>query len=258
MILDSHVHLPSSNHAKESEETFLRYFPDRRTAVDYLRRSGIAGAIFTTWEGVWSDTEQELDSANAEVLEIQKEAAGFLYPGASIHPAFPEASIRWLEIFRKKGLVWVGELVHYRANRGDYDNPAWMKLFEVCRDLGMIVQLHASPSVIRLAKRLPELRIVNSHIDEKLLSGLAACPNVMLDVSGFAAGIRLNAMESARKAFGADRLLFGTDFTVYEPEAFLLRSRNAFPDSGEREKLYCRNLLALLASAGAVNPFQGE
>ena len=181
MILDSHVHLPSSNHAKENEEAFLRYFPDRRTAVDYLRRTGTGGIIFTTWEGVWSDTEQELDSANAEVLEIQETDPGFFYPGASIHPAFPEASIRWLEIFRKKGLVWVGELVHYRANRGDYDNPAWMKLFEVCRDFSMIVQLHASPSVIRLAKRLPDLKIVNSHIDEKLLPGLAECPNVMLD-----------------------------------------------------------------------------
>ena len=70
MILDSHVHLPSSNHAKENEEAFLRYFPDRRTAVDYLRRTGTGGIIFTTWEGVWSDTEQELDSANAEVLEF--------------------------------------------------------------------------------------------------------------------------------------------------------------------------------------------
>lgn len=258
MILDSHVHLPSSNHAKENEEAFLRYFPDRRTAVDYLRRTGTGGIIFTTWEGVWSDTEQELDSANAEVLEIQETDPGFFYPGASIHPAFPEASIRWLEIFRKKGLVWVGELVHYRANRGDYDNPAWMKLFEVCRDFGMIVQLHASPSVIRLAKRLPDLKIVNSHIDEKLLPGLAECPNVMLDVSGFAGGLRLNAMESARREFGPDRLLFGTDFTVYEPEAFLLRSRNAFPDPEEREKLYSKNLLALLASAGAANPFQGE
>ena len=133
-----------------------------------------------------------------------------------------------------------------------------MKLFEVCRDFGMIVQLHASPSVIRLAKRLPDLKIVNSHIDEKLLPELAECSNVMLDISGFAAGLRLNAMESARRKFGPDRLLFGTDFTVYEPEAFLLRSRNAFPDPEEREKLYSKNLLALLASAGAANPFQGE
>ena len=257
MILDSHVHLPSSNHAKENELVFLQYFPDRETAVACLRRTGIGGVIFTTWEGVWSDTEQELDSANSEALEIQKTDPGFFYPGVSIHPAFPEASIRWLETFRKKGFVWVGELVNYRANRGDYDNPAWLQLFEVCRDCGMIVQLHASAGVVRLAKLLPDLKIVNSHIDIAFLHGLAECPNVMLDVSGYI-GMRFNGMESARKELGPERLLFGTDFTLYEPEAFLLRSRHAFPDPAERGKLYSGNLLALLALAGAANPFQGE
>ena len=58
-------------------------------------------------------------------------------------------------------------------------------------------------------KRLPDLKIVNSHIDEKLLPGLAECPNVMLDVSGFAGGLRFQSMESALREFGPDRLLFG-------------------------------------------------
>ena len=160
MILDAHVHLPSSNHAKEKEESFLSYFPDRASAVAYLRRTGIGGVVFTTWEGVWSDTEEELENANAEALEIYESDREFFYPGASIHPAFPKTSEKWLSLFREKGLVWVGELVHYRAGRGDYDNAEWIRLFELCCEYGMIVQLHFSPSVIRLAKRLPSLRSV--------------------------------------------------------------------------------------------------
>ena len=66
---------------------------------------------------------------------------------------------------------------------------------------------------------------------------------------------QFNAMESARIAFGPDRILFGTDFTVYEPEAFLLRSRHAFPDPEEQKKLYSGNLLSLLKSAGAGRVF---
>lgn len=257
MILDSHAHLPSGNHAKEADGAFISCFPDWRTAVDYSRRTGIDGMIFTTWEGVWADTGEELESANREVLAIHA-CDRRLYPGVSIHPAFPACSEKWLKRFREQGFVWVGELVHYRANRGDYDSPEWLRLFELAGELGMIVQLHVSPSVIRLAKRLPELKIINSHIDEKLLPGLAECPNVMLDVSGFAGGLRFQSMESALREFGPDRLLFGTDFTVYEPEPFLLRSRHAFPDPEMREKLYSGNLLSLLASAGAGNPFQEE
>ncbi len=258
MILDSHVHLPSANHAKESDGPFVSYFSDWRAAAEYSRRAGIGGMIFTTWEGVWSDTEEELDSANREALEIYETDPSFFYPGASIHPAFPETSLKWLKIFRERGLVWVGELVHYRAGRGDYDQPQWLRLFELCRDSGMIVQLHSSPGVIRLAKLLPELKIVNSHIEIPHLSALAECPNVLLDVSGFAGGLRFNSMEYARKELGVEHLLFGTDFTVYEPEAFLLRSRHAFPDPEEREKLYSGNLLRLLNAAGALNPFHGR
>lgn len=258
MIIDSHVHLPSANRAKENDGAFVSYFPDRRSAVDYAKQAGIGGMVFTTWEGVWCDTEAELENANREALEIYQTDRRYFYPGASIHPAFPETSGKWLGTFREQGLVWVGELVHYRPNRGDYDSPQWLELFKQCRDYGMIVQLHASPGVIRLAKLLPELKIVNSHIDLSLLPGLAECPNVMLDVSGFAGGIRFNSMEFALKEFGPDRLLFGTDFTVYEPEAFLLRARHVFRDPEELEKLYSENLRTLLASAGETTAFQGE
>ena len=103
MILDAHVHLPSSNHAKEKEEAFLSYFPDRASAVAYLRRTGIGGVVFTTWEGVWSDTEEELENANAEALEIYESDRGFFYPGASIHPAYPKTSEKWLSLFREAG-----------------------------------------------------------------------------------------------------------------------------------------------------------
>ena len=202
-----------------------------------------------------SDDKAEADSFGLVALSsigpiLAVLILGFFYPGASIHPAYPKTSEKWLSLFREKGLVWVGELVHYRAGRGDYDNAEWIRLFELC-----CVQLHFSPSVIRLAKRLPSLRIVNSHIDVPHLRALAECPNVLLDVSGFAGGLRFNAMESARIAFGPDRILFGTDFTVYEPEAFLLRSRHAFPDPEEQKKLYSGNLLSLLKSAGAGRVF---
>lgn len=107
MILDSHVHLPSANHAKEADGAFISYFPDWLAAVDYSRRAGIDGMIFTTWEGVWADTEEELESANREALAIH-ECDRRLYPGVSIHPAFPECSEKWLKTFRERGFVWVG------------------------------------------------------------------------------------------------------------------------------------------------------
>lgn len=245
-ILDSHVHLPSKNRAKVEEASNLGYFSSASEAIRYAKQAGIGGMVFTTMEGVWCDTEEELESANRETLELYETAPSYLYPGVEIHPSFPECSRRWLKTFLERGFVWVGELVHYRAGRGDYDRPEWLKLFRICCDEGMIVQLHESPSIQRLAKRLPELRIVCSHITLQELSALAAFPNVMVDFSGVQGGLKFGAMEEALKQFGAERVLFGTDFIVFQPEAFLFRTRQAFPDKSIFQKIVSENLRRIL------------
>ncbi len=247
-IFDAHTHLPSRNRSKTTENPYLLHFPDYHAAVRYAKNAGIDGMVFNTIEGVWCDTAEELESANREALEIYESDPGFFYPGVSIHPAFPEISIEWIKRFRNAGFLWVGELVHYRG-QGDYDRTEWMKLFRICCDYEMTVQLHESRSVPRLARLLPELRIVQSHITIQDLPEAAACPNVMLDVSGAQGGLKFGAMEAALRHFGPERILFGTDFMIYQIEAFKLRAEQAFPDLEIRQKICAGNLRKILPGA---------
>ena len=257
-VIDFHVHLPARSPKKTQGNPFYDYFSSTADALRYARHAGVDGMVFTTMDGVWCDTQEELDSANQEVLELYESDPEFLYPGVQIHPAYLECSKKWLKIFHDKGLMWVGELVHYREKRGPYDRKEWMELFHICHKYGMVVQLHGDASIITLAKKLPELRIVNSHITIENLPELATYPNIMIDVSGNAGGIRLGPMEAALKYFGADRVIFGTDFIAFQIEAFLCRAKQAFSKPADYKKIMSENLMRLLTGNGGITPFQKD
>ena len=114
-------------------------------------------------------------------------------------------------------------------------------------------------SIALLAERYPSVKVVMIHMGhghgvyiDAALKMAKRYPNIYLEMSGMPMGVKIR---EAYRQVGPDRILFGTDFTVYEPEAFLLRSRHAFPDPEEQKKLYSGNLLSLLKSAGAGRVF---
>jgi len=250
MFLDAHVHLPSPQWSGHDAP-----FDSAASAVDYLRAAGTGGAIFNTWQGVLHETLADMNTANAAALDLARDYENFLYPGAVIHPAFPEASRDWLRRFRGQGFLWVGELVNYKLPYR-YNDAEFLELCGICADYGHILQLHVHEDIIEAAQKFPSLRLVCSHIVPDLCPALAAQPNIWLDISGSAGGLCIGMIEKAYRIFGAARLLYGTDFTGYEPRGFQERLKIAVPDAEHREMIARRNVLRLLESAGAVWPGQ--
>ena len=250
MLIDAHTHMPSPGMEIDApiNDTVEK-------AVRYLRAAGTDAAIFTTWRGVFATTAEELGQGNTEALQLAREYDGFLYPGATIHPAFPELSLEWLARFRDLGYKWVGELVQYKLPYR-YTDPEFLRLAEVCAEHGHILQAHLDMELIEVARRFPELAVVNSHIDPAACPRQAETPNLWLDLSGGAGGLHIGAMEAAYRAFGPGRLLYGTDFTGYEPRAFQVRLEAAVPEPAEREQIRWRNVVGLLEQVGS-RPIRG-
>lgn len=231
------------------------WFDSANQAVDYLKQAGTDAALFNMWQGVFAVTERDLEAGNAAALKMAERHTGFLFPGACIHPAFPEASRRWLERFRTLGYFWVGELVPYKTPY-KYSDAAFMDLAAECAAHGHILQLHCHADIAEVAHRLPSLTIVCSHIDIELCRQLALLDNTLVDISGSSGGLKIGSIEEACATLGPERLLFGTDFTGYEPRAFQVRLQMAVPDPAQRALIQSANLLRVLESHGSRTPQQ--
>ncbi len=245
MLIDSHVHMPAV-HWPDDPRNFLSV----DDAVEYLRNTGTDAAIFNTWQGVLARNAEDIDKANADALELTAEYDGYLYPGLTINPVYPELSKEWLIRYREMGYKWVGELVFYFMDYR-YTDQAFLDLCAECDKHGHILQLHTSEDILEVAKTFPELPIVCSHIDIELLPRLAEYENISLDISGSAGGLHIGALEKAFKILGADRLLYGTDYSSYEPRAFQARLNISVLDETDRQKIQWQNVKILLEKAGS-------
>ncbi len=248
MIIDAHVHLPSENW--DGKET---PFATAAEAVAYLKNTGTDATLFNTWQGVFAESEDELDQGNAEALALHDAYPDFLFPGVCIHPAFPEVSRKWLTAFGERGFKWIGELVPYKVEY-KYTDKAFLDLVSEFASDGHVLQLHIDHDIYDVAKQFPELQIVCSHLDAGLCQRLSELPNAWVDISGSAGGLHIGAIEGAYKAMGADRLLYGTDFTGYEPRAFQARLEAAVTDPEDRAKILSGNILRLMQMVGTQCP----
>jgi len=249
-ILDSHTHMPSIRWKKNTD-----FFKSVSAAVDYLKSTGVDKAIFNTWQGVLSETPEDVDEGNKEALEMAAQSKGFLYPGVSMNPDFPEESLKWLVRFHEFGFRWAGELLTYKIetlkSTCKYNDPAFVKLIEKCAELKFIVQLHVEPEIVDLAQMFPKLTIICSHIaDDDFLNRLARFNNTYLDISGMGGGLHIGRLEKTIEILGTDRLLFGSDFTGYDPQAFIGRVKKTVPDTKKQNDIFCNNLTRLMASVG--------
>lgn len=244
MIIDAHTHLPSEGWPDSPRE-----FATVDAAVQYLRVAGTDSALFNTWRGVLGQTEGDLHQANADALRRAVEYPDFLYPCTVVSPLFLDASLEWLARFRDLGYLWVGELIPPKSS-GCYADTAGMQIWDACARHGHILQLHVHADLVAIARAFPDMTLVCSHIDTQLLDSLAAESNMMIDISGWVGGLWIGGIEKAVIAFGSDRVLYGTDFTGYEPRSFQARLAAAVPETEERERILWHNVERVLRQAG--------
>ena len=63
MIIDTHTHLPA-----EGWPVVTTPFTTVDEAIRYLREAGTDAAFFNTWQGVFAETQPDLEQANAMIL----------------------------------------------------------------------------------------------------------------------------------------------------------------------------------------------
>jgi hypothetical protein len=251
-IFDAHLHIPSDNGENFQWHLITKTMPE---FVAYLDRCGVRrGVISSSWSNK-AQTPDDFRNGNREVAKYVDRYKGRFRGSCVITPFRIDEALREIEDCRTQyGFVWLGEFCNYMTGYR-YDTPEWDQVMKLATKLNYVVQIHASTQEMEyLVREYPDTTIVFPHFggSQKEIFAridlIARNQNTYIDVAG--SGIeRVCILEKAVKEIGADRVLYGSDFTINEPSAVIARVKNAFLTAEDREKILYRNLERLLARA---------
>lgn len=199
------------------------------------------------------DDLERTSARNDAVLRLSRDSGGFFYPVCSVHPA--------------DGAVWLK--LHPNTQDFDVADPAVEAVVRRAAERGLPVLFDAySPwdanqpgKFVNLATAVPEARLILAHAHGPgfpqllLYDILARYPwwqrNVWTDISAtgamLAGGPFTEQFTWVLRKFGADRVLFGSDYPIDDPLAAVAAvAKLGFTDE-EQAAILHDNAAALLA-----------
>lgn len=254
-IIDFHTHPflhPSQNICSHKEYCNMSADNTKKT-FEKLGVSHICGSVLAEVKVDGAPSWDKIQACNDAALKLRDHYKGFYTPGFHINPLFPEESVREMDRMKKEGVNLIGELVPYRDGWTDYSSPVFSSLLDEAGKRNMIVSFHSMgedemDEMVRLHK---DIIFVAAHPGEykafmRHIERMKYSDNYYLDLSGY--GIfRHGMLRRAIDEFGADRILFGSDFPTCNPAMYLggVLLDELITDS-EKEKIFSLNAKKLL------------
>ena len=252
-IFDAHLHIPSDNGENFQWNLVTRNMPE---FVAYLDKCGVRrGVISSSWSNK-ANTPEDYRNGNREVAKYVDRYKGRFRGSCVITPFRIDEALREIEHCHKEfGFIWLGEFCNYMTGY-KYDTPEWAEVMKLATNLNLVLQIHTTTAEMRfLTEKFPDARIVFPHLGSnrndifERIEIVAKNKNTCIELSG--SGIeRVGILEKAVKDIGADRVLYGSDFTINDPATVIARVKHAFLTAEDREKILFRNVERLLANAG--------
>lgn len=251
-VIDAHVHLyprdvdadPSGWAAAQGERHWAALCTRRRRdgrcvqtlpTVDQLLAAldaaAIDRAVLLGWYWEKPDTCAWQNRFYAECIRAHPDR---LSAFATLHPAAGRVeTLREVRRAHAEGLIGIGELSPHSQAYG-VDDPVFAAVLELAGELGLPVNLHVTDPASRpyvgrietplrdfvgLARAYPRTTFILAHWGGMLpaldgAASAAALPNVYYDTAASPLLYDAGVWSRALPAFGADRVLFGSDFPL--------------------------------------------
>jgi uncharacterized protein len=258
-IIDAHTHPMLDN---ESQIVSEPHPPEAYRALARGSRISRAAAITIAHSGELDRTRARNDA----VLKLAENSGGFFYPVCSVHPADGAAAAEEIDRVAAAGAAWLK--LHPTTQEFDVADPAVATVVHKSTERGLPVLFDAySPwdanqpgKFVNLAMEVPAARLILAHAHGPgfpqllLYDILRRYPwwrrNVWVDISVtgalLAGGPFAEQFAWVLRKLGTDRVLFGSDYPVDEPQAAVRAVTSlGFTDEEQAAILY-DNAAALL------------
>ena len=258
-IIDFHTHIYPRQIAERASRNICDFYGLEKyqigTAESLLEKGRAAGVTRFVMLQVAIKPEQ-VRHINDFALEVIRAYPGVFYAFGALHPEMDDP---FAEMDRLRVLGFKGIKLHPDMQRINIDDPRMYPLYEDLQASGFPVLFHCGDKTRdysnprRLHKVLelfPRLRCIAAPLGGwSVFDEAYAClkdTDCMVDSCSCSKFMSREEMARHIRDYGAERVLFGTDFPIWEhsEEVRMIESLPLTDD--EKEKIFCANALGLL------------
>lgn len=257
-VIDIHAHIYPQKIAEKASETIGNFYDipmsHDGTVDKLLERGKVAGIDLFVVHSVATDPKQ-VETVNNYIAGTVAEHPGKLLGFATMHPDYEQID---KEIDRIMSLGLRGVKIHPDFQKFSIDSAEAFRIYEVIEGrLPILIHTgdyrynYSKPqSVLNALKTFPKLQVIGAHFGGwslweegcETLAGSAA----YVDTSSSLYALKPEQANRLIHEIGVDRVLFGTDYPMWDPAEEMERFRQIGLNEEESEKILHLNAERLL------------
>lgn len=249
--VDSHCHIYPEKIAERAVAGTDKFYNTisacKGTVADLIKRGEKAGIDHFVVQSV-ATTPHQVKSINEFIAASVRESQGKMTGLGTLHPNSEdiEGDIEHLVELGLKGVK-----LHPDIQAFECDKKECMKIYELCEEKGLVLLMHtgdyrydfSNPNrVLSILKDFKKLTLIGAHLAgwsvwDDAYEKLSEFRNLYVDCSSCFGFIEKEKVYALMKKYGADRILFGTDYPMWAPEKELETFMSLNFSDEEREKI---------------------
>ena len=230
-VIDSHCHIfPDKIAARAADSTgeFYGFQAAGDGTLAGLLNSGTAVSIDHFIVQSVATTPHQVRSINEFIADAVSRDVRLTGLG-TLHPESEDiaADLRHLQELGLRGVK-----LHPDIQRFKMDDYRCLKIYELCEREGLPILMHTGDSrydfsnpnrLLPVLKIYTELTVIGAHLGgwsvwDEATASLVDCPNLYVDCSSCMPFLSPEKVLAIIRCYGANRVLFGSDFPMFLPE----------------------------------------
>ena len=265
-IFDAHCHIYPESIAMKAVEGIHQFY-DRLPFKTFdgttgtLLRIGQAAGISRFLVHSVATAPRQVSGINRFIASEVSLSGGAFTGLGTLHPdsEHPEQDFGELVSLGLRGVK-----LHPDFQRFEADSPKAMCIYGLCAEAGLPVLVHTGDSrfdysnpnrIANVLRFFPKLRFIGAHFggwsvwDEavRLLSGF---DNIMVDTSSTFYATGLEKGRELIRIWGADRVMFGADYPMWDPQPEIQRLTDMRLTEDEYRRVFWDNAVSVFGLGG--------
>ena len=258
-IIDAHAHIYPDKIAVRASASIGEFYDmpvSYDGTIDHLIELGDNAGVNMFLVQSVAVAPKNVESINDFIAkEVARKPDRFIGFG-SLHPDMENAAD---EVERVKTMGLLGIKLHPDIQGFDIDDKIAYKIYEACEDnLPILIHtgdhryLHSDPRRIpQILKDFPKLKLICAHFGgwsqwEEAENILAGRENIWVDTSSSMYALTADRAKELINAFGEDRIIFGSDYPMWNPADEILNIERLNLPESVKEKISYKNLSTLV------------